>query len=331
MDSITQIALGAAVGEATLGRKIGRPAVVWGGICGLLPDLDILVPLGDAVKNFTYHRSASHSLLILTLLTPLMVKIILNRYPQFIKYRLRLTLMVFLAFITHIFLDCLTVYGTQRLWPLSTPPVMWSTIFIVDPAYSFPLIFGVSAAFLMSRDKHTGHIINRTCLLLSSLYLVWTIGVKAHVGNVARESLARNNIGYNHIVTVPSPFNSFLWRILAMGDTMYFEGYYSIFDNDRSVDYTGHQNGKTLLEGVDDHWPVNRLQWFTQTFYAVRQDAEKIIITDLRMGIEGAYIFRFQVSEIRDGKVVPVKSSRLGTQLSIHQLERLWNRIWNKS
>jgi inner membrane protein len=331
MDSITQIALGAAVGEATLGRKVGRPAVVWGGICGLLPDLDILVPLGDAVKNFTYHRSASHSLLILTLLTPLVVKLILHRHPEFIRYRVGWTLLVFLAFITHILLDCLTVYGTQILWPLGTPPVMWSTIFIVDPAYSFPLFFGVSAAFFMSRNRPTGHIINQTCLLLCSLYLVWTFGVKMHVSHVARESLARHNISYSTIVTVPSPFNSFLWRILAMGDTTYFEGYYSILDHDRSVEYTGHQNGKTLLKGIKDHWPVKRLQWFTQSFYAVRQDAEKIIITDLRMGTQGAYIFRFQVGELRDGTMVPVKSRRLKTRLHLRQLERLWHRIWNKT
>jgi len=331
MDSITQIALGAAVGEATLGRKVGRPALVWGGICGLLPDLDILVPLGDAVKSFTYHRSASHSLLILTLLTPLVVKLILHRHPEFVRYRTGWTLLVFLSFITHILLDCLTVYGTQILWPLGKPPVMWSTIFIVDPAYSFPLFFGVSAAFFMSRNRPTGHIINQTCLLLCSLYLVWTIGVKMHVSHVARESLARQNISYSTIVTVPSPFNSFLWRVLAMGDTMYFEGYYSIFNPDRSVEYTGHQNGKTLLKGIEDHWPVKRLQWFTQSFYAVRQDAEKIIFTDLRMGAQGSYIFRFQVGEISDGTVVPVKSLRLKTRLPLRQLERLWHRIWNKT
>lgn len=330
MDSVTQIALGAAVGEATLGKKLGRPAVVWGGICGLLPDLDVLVPLGDVVKNFTYHRSVSHSLLVLTLLTPLMVKIILGRHPDSARYRSRWYVLVFLAFITHILLDSLTVYGTQILWPLATPPVMWSTIFIIDPVYSLPLVFGVLAAFRMSRETSTGHLISQVCLLLSSLYLVWTIGVKAHVGNVARESLARNNISYNSILTVPSPFNTFLWRILVMDDTRYHEGYYSIFDNDQSVDYTSYKNGKALLKGLQDHWPVNRLQWFTQGFYSARQDSEKIIITDLRMGTEGGYVFRFQVGEISDGVVEPSKSRRVKSQLHLNMLETIWNRIWSK-
>ena len=48
--------MGAAVSETVLGRQIGRGALLWGGICGLLPDLDVLVPLGDAVRDFTYPR-----------------------------------------------------------------------------------------------------------------------------------------------------------------------------------------------------------------------------------------------------------------------------------
>ena len=45
MDSVTQFALGAAVGGATLGRRAGRKAILWGGVCGTLPgsglDLDL--------------------------------------------------------------------------------------------------------------------------------------------------------------------------------------------------------------------------------------------------------------------------------------------------
>ncbi|NIR29588.1 MAG: hypothetical protein GWN84_09820 [Gammaproteobacteria bacterium] len=42
------------------------------------PDLDVFVSLGDAVKHFTYHRSASHSLSVLAALTPLVVWLILK-------------------------------------------------------------------------------------------------------------------------------------------------------------------------------------------------------------------------------------------------------------
>ena len=43
MDSLTQIVLGAAVGEAVLGKKIGSRAMLWGAIAGTIPDLDVFL------------------------------------------------------------------------------------------------------------------------------------------------------------------------------------------------------------------------------------------------------------------------------------------------
>ena len=116
MDSITQIALGAAVGESVLGRRIGNKAMLWGAIIGTLPDLDVFVPLGDAVRNFTYHRSVTHSLLMLLLATPLMVWLINRIHPSLYEHRARWAVMVYLVFATHVLLDSFTTYGTQIFW-----------------------------------------------------------------------------------------------------------------------------------------------------------------------------------------------------------------------
>ena len=72
MDSLTQIVLGAAVGEATLGRKVGNRAMVWGGICGTLPDLDVLSnAVSDPMSALAYHRAFTHSLPFALLAAPL--------------------------------------------------------------------------------------------------------------------------------------------------------------------------------------------------------------------------------------------------------------------
>ena len=71
MDSVTQLAYGAAVGEAVLGSKVGRKALLWGGVLGTLPDLDVLIPLGGPVEDFVYHRGFSHSFFLLALVSPL--------------------------------------------------------------------------------------------------------------------------------------------------------------------------------------------------------------------------------------------------------------------
>ena len=72
MDSVTQFALGACVGAATLGPRIGmRKAALIGGLMGTVPDLDTFIPSADPVQSFTAHRGASHSLIIQALATPL--------------------------------------------------------------------------------------------------------------------------------------------------------------------------------------------------------------------------------------------------------------------
>jgi len=62
MDSVTQIVLGAAVGEVVLGKKIGNRAMIWGAIGGTIPDLDIIVNLfADDMTALAAHRGLSHS------------------------------------------------------------------------------------------------------------------------------------------------------------------------------------------------------------------------------------------------------------------------------
>ena len=63
MDSLTQLTLGAAVGEAVLGKKIGNRAMLWGAFGGLLPDFDVLGGLFmDDMSALAFHRGITHSL-----------------------------------------------------------------------------------------------------------------------------------------------------------------------------------------------------------------------------------------------------------------------------
>ena len=328
MDTVTQIALGAAVGEASLGRRVGNRALVWGAFCGLFPDLDVLVPLGDAVKAFTYHRGPSHSLFVLAALTPLFVWTILKLHPQTAACRFKWYLLVYLAFATHVLLDALTVYGTQIFWPIPTAPVMWSTVFIIDPVYSAPLFLGVLAALSMSRKSKRGHFVNSACLIVSTIYLVWSMGAKIHVTQTAHASLQRQHIGYHKLLTVPAPFNTLLWRVLAMDDHGYYEGYYSLLDNTADLVVKHYPSNGKLLEDITDHWPVKRLKWFTHGFYSVRQVQNHIVITDLRMGFEPTYVFRFIVGRIDDLRGIPTRSRQIHTEYSWHQLRWVWHRIW---
>lgn len=329
MDSLTQLTLGAALGEATAGRQVGRRAMLWGGVCGTLPDLDVFVPLGDAVRDFTYHRSFSHSLLVLAALTPLVVWLVVKMHPGTQEHRRRWAVLVYLVFATHVLLDSFTVYGTQIFWPLFTTPMTWSTIFIIDPLYTVPLLLGATAALAAGHRGSWGYTANAVGLALSTGYLVWTLGVKLHVEEIARGALADNRIASTGVLTTPAPFNSLLWRVVAVDDANYYEGFYSLLDDGAAIEFIPRPRSLELLEPLQDSWPVQRLRWFTKNFYAAGRSGNDVIISDLRMGLDPDYVFRFKVGRMGNPHPLPVPVERVPGVRNYERLRWVWARIWD--
>ena len=133
MDSVTQIVLGASVAGVCAPAGSRRRALLVGAALGTLPDLDVLIDYGGAVENYTYHRGFSHSLFVLAPFA-LLLWVVLSKFWTPVRQAPgRWYLAIFLALATHPLLDAHTSYGTQLLWPLTPPPVAWSTIFIIDP------------------------------------------------------------------------------------------------------------------------------------------------------------------------------------------------------
>jgi inner membrane protein len=327
MDSLTQILLGASVGEAVLGRRVGRKAALWGGLCGTLPDLDVFVPFGDPVADFTYHRSFSHSLLVMALVTPLLVWLIRKIHPADAGHRRGWLALVYLSLATHALLDSCTIYGTQIFWPLLDTPMTWGSVFIIDPAYTLPLLIGLVAVAAFRRNPQRGYRINAAMLAFSTLYLGWSFAAKFHAQGVAREALAAQGIAYDRIVTLAAPLNTVLWRVVAMEDERYHVGWYSLLDDGRDIGFTTHSTEPGLLRGIEDHWPVTRLQWFTKGFYRVSREGGAVVITDLRMGLEGSYVFRFQVGTVGDPVARPVAAVQLPSEIDTSRLPWLWQRL----
>jgi inner membrane protein len=68
MDSLTQIVLGAACGEAVAGKKMGNRAMLWGAIGGTIPDLDVFASFfSDEITSTSFHRGFMHSFLFAAL------------------------------------------------------------------------------------------------------------------------------------------------------------------------------------------------------------------------------------------------------------------------
>ncbi len=82
MDSLTQITLGAAVGEVVLGRKAGNRAMLWGAIGGTIPDLDVLANFpADEISALAFHRAITHSAAF-AIVTPIALGWLVHRIYQ---------------------------------------------------------------------------------------------------------------------------------------------------------------------------------------------------------------------------------------------------------
>ena len=362
MDSLTQIALGAAVGTAVLGRRLGARAALWGAAFGTLPDLDVLVPYGDPVSDFTYHRAESHSLFWLTVAAPFLAVLPawLHRAAG-VAFR-RWWLLAWLALVTHALLDAFTVYGTQLLLPFSDYPVGVGSIFIIDPLYTLPLLAGVGLALWLGRRGHVhAWRWNAAGLALSSLYLGWTVAAQSHVEGIVHRTLAATPLAQARALVTPTPFNSLLWRVVVMDVDGYHEGFYSLLDDRPRVDLVRHASAARLLEPLRDDWSVRRLAWFSKGFYAVREagpglrvaetstsslgqllgivdtasaatpgsDAAAVVMTDLRMGQTPWFVFSFVIAERRGGSVTTTPPRQVPTERPPPDaLARLWQRLW---
>ena len=332
MDSVTQIALGASIGELVLGRRIGWRAAVAGGVLGTMPDLDVFVSLGDPVSDFTYHRSATHSLFVLALAAPLIAEAAIRLQEGMQEHRARWYVMAWLVLLTHPLLDSFTTYGTQIFWPFDLTPVGWSSIFIIDPVYTVPLIIGLAAALALRRSPQLGHRLNVAGLVFSTFYLGVTLVAKARADEAAARAVAASDLAEVKVMTIAGPFTSMFWRIIAVDDTHYHNAYYSVWDDASTPPvFTSHPRGLHLLTGLEDDWATRRLQWFSKGIFRVQERGSSVIVSDLRMGFEPDYVFTFKVGERTEDRSAPVPTpERMTPKRDMSGLGWVWQRIWSQ-
>lgn len=287
MDTVTQITLGAAVGEAVLGKKIGNKAAGWGAVFGVLPDLDVLAnPFVSDVQEIILHRGISHSLFFSIVAAPLFGWLLYRRYQKEDASWRDWSLLVFWVILTHIFIDACTGYGTQVFQPFSNFSLSFNTIFIIDPFYTLPLMTGILTALLIRRSSNKRKRIwaNYIGLGVSSAYLLSGFAIKSHVDTIFEQNFEQQEITVDRYMTTPMPFTEFLWVTYAKsGDTIY-AGLYSIFDNSSDIDFQQVDMNTLLIGDYRNQLPIERILWFSQGYYAANQTDEGLFMHDLRFG-----------------------------------------------
>lgn len=297
MDSISQAALGAAVGVATMGRRTALwKAALIGAVGATLPDLDVFIDHGDPVRNMTLHRAQSHSLFYLALLSPFLAWLCARVCSQRQHWR-RWLLAIWLILTTHVLLDLMTVYGTQLLIPFTDFPYAIGSIFIIDPLYTLPLLLGLTAAWVWPRRALQA---NAAGLILSTAYLAWSMAAQAYVTYQIKPIIAEALPRTQAVLVTPTMFNTLLWRIVVQTPDSYAEGFYSLVD-DKPMQLKQYPNGAGLAGSITDNWALDRVKWFSHGFYRLTDEAGTLVITDLRFGQEPYYNFRFAIARQHEG------------------------------
>ena len=335
MDSVSQIVLGAACASALVPQK--KRAMIYGALLGTLPDLDALIPFSDPVDSLVLHRSASHSVLVLSVLAPLLYLIARRFDPVLRAPSQRWFWAFYLALVTHPLLDWTTIYGTQLFWPLSREALGLGSMFIIDPIYT--LILGVALIWQVRKPTSLASV---WAVTLSTLYLGWsaltqhwvTLKVERELAEFQRETEGSSQ----KLLVSAAPLTTLLHRVVLREPGHYREAYVSAFVDQGPINWTNHPSADELepviFADLAARKNFQRLSEFSDGFYSLETRTDPsgsthILYTDLRMGEHGAYVFRFDLGAISAlNQTVRQEPSQ---RPPLTRLGWLWHRIWRQS
>lgn len=289
-------------------------AALAGAVVGTLPDLDVFIDKGDAVRDMVLHRAETHALAYQALATPLIAAVAAALSRTRGLY-LHWCLLVALGLFTHSLLDAMTVYGTRIGLPFTDQPFAVGSLFIIDPLYTLPLLVGVGAAVFAGRGRRLRW--NTAGLVLSTLYAAWSVIAQVTVTQRVMQTSLASTLPASQILVTPAPFNTLLWRIVVVDGDSYYEAFHSLLDPLHEaydgIHFARFTRGSELESKTRDFAAANLIRDFSQGFYALSDDGHIVRITDLRFGQAPYYAFAFGFAQHQSEplrEITPVRFSR---------------------
>jgi len=208
VDSVTH-----AVSGATLLLALPRrPATAWAVPLSMavasLPDIDILFPQ-TPIDFLLWHRGITHALPALPVLALLCA---LLMYPFWRRstpgaWTFRQTaLFAFLLLLLHVWLDCVTTYGTLAFLPFSEYRVRLNGLFIIDIWLTVPLI--LACCFARRRPR-----IAAAAMIWLLLYTGGAVAWRMHSQDKWGEALQAEGITPAQLNILPDAFSPLNWKV----------------------------------------------------------------------------------------------------------------------
>jgi inner membrane protein len=285
MDSLTHIALGACMGEAFAGHKVGKKAMIWGALAQSIPDIDFIAAFWlNTSDNLLAHRGFTHSILFSLLMTFIMTYFAERWHrPHNISF-LRWWFFFAAAIFMHIFLDAFNNYGVGWFEPFSHYRFSFNVMYVADPFFSIVPGISLVVLIIMRSFKKARRFWWRIGLVSCLVYLGYCGINKLIINYEVRQLLANQQVKHKRFFTTPAPLQSWLWFVVAEADSGYHVGYRSVFDKtDRMPLYYFPRNGH-LLDDIREQQQLKKLIRFSQGYYTVEQRQDTMVFNDLRFG-----------------------------------------------
>ena len=348
MDTITQIALGSATGYAAGHKKLGKHALLWGAIGGLIPDLDVLLtPFFGQYGEWLYHRGITHSLFFAPVVAPILAWIIwmiARRYrPQSIYAQIEniksLAWALFFALITHPLLDSFTVYGTQLLAPFSDTRFSWPAVSIIDPLYSLPLLITIIYAGFAKQEMRAVSI-NAAILLSTSIYLMFGLAQNMKAEELVHQSLFGHQAATAQVFATPTMFQPFLRRVVAMDQDNLKIGFVSTWNPKPIAWYCFSRKHQDVPDAIAEDKGFQIFSWFAdQKIWLTRKADDQgnvtYVFTDLRYGFPPSTLTGFwgiQYVLSKQGEMIKMPQRFFANRAITEQhLKDFYAAIWGES
>jgi inner membrane protein len=224
MDNICHTLVGAALAEAG-GRRLTALAAATLIVGANLPDLDVAALAWGPAAAVAWRRGATHGVLALALLPPLLAGAMLlwdrrvrrRRRPDARPARpLALLGLAAAAVLSHPLLDWLNNYGMRWWMPFAGSWSYGDALFIADVWVWLGLGLGVLAAWRRRRSGRAHpELPARAALALVALYVALMLLATAVARDTAREGFRRAGIRVGRLMAAPVPLAPLRRQVVA--------------------------------------------------------------------------------------------------------------------
>jgi inner membrane protein len=285
LDSLTHIVLGACIGEAIAGKKLGKRAMLAGAVAQSIPDVDFLSTfwLRDA-GDIIGHRGFTHSILfgiLATIFLSWIARTVFrgNGVPWKTWF-----LLIGVNVATHLFIDGFNAYGVGWLEPFSHKRFSFHVLFVADPFFSFWPFLGFMALLVLRQRSSRRKLWWKLGIGISTVYLLYATVNKLIVQADVRRNLAAQHIAADNYIVTPTPFNSWLWFVAAKDKGGYYISHRSVFDKKEGIRFMYFPQNDSLQKEVKNQKELGNMIRFADHFYTLERKTDTIQINVLRFG-----------------------------------------------